>query len=125
MKKILGGISEKCPHCNGTMMYLQVKDIGKVSQCTCCGAMIQGKELTDTLMVISSIDGLESTEGKCKVKSNKMRKIKKYINLGRGKVFDYKYISSDNVILTKKGIDICMTKDDMLDCFEILGRSIY
>lgn len=122
MKNILGGKNEKCPHCNGTMMYLQIDNIGNVSQCACCGAMIQGKELTDILMVVSSMDGLESTEGRCKIKPNKMRKIKKYINFGRGKVFDYKYISSNNVILTKKGIDIYMTKDDMLDCFEILGR---
>lgn len=120
-KKILGGKSESCPHCQGIMIYLDLGGGDVVSQCKNCGLMIEGKKREDIIQVISSVDGIEVKEGRCKIKPNKMKRVKKQIHFGRGKVFNYKYISSERVIITKKGIDIYMTKDEMLDCFEILS----
>ncbi len=43
MKRILGGKECCCPMCGGTVVYLQVKRLGVVSQCRDCGNMIQGR----------------------------------------------------------------------------------
>ena len=43
MKKILGGRENACICCGGTMVYLQVKRLGVVSQCRECGCMIDGR----------------------------------------------------------------------------------
>ena len=41
--KILGGKEEACPYCKGTMIYLDLKKIGVVSQCKKCGCMVEGR----------------------------------------------------------------------------------
>lgn len=43
MKRILGGKEKSCPMCGGTVVYLQVKRLGIVSQCRDCGNMVQGR----------------------------------------------------------------------------------
>lgn len=43
MKKILGGKENSCPACGGTVVYLQVKRLGIVSQCSDCGNMVHGR----------------------------------------------------------------------------------
>ena len=43
MKKILGGKEKACNCCGGTVVYLQIKRLGVVSQCTECGAMTNGR----------------------------------------------------------------------------------
>lgn len=43
MKRILGGKEKACNCCGGTVVYLQVKRLGIVSQCTECGAMTNGR----------------------------------------------------------------------------------
>lgn len=42
-KKILGGRSNACEFCRGTIIYLDVKGVGKISQCKECGSISQGK----------------------------------------------------------------------------------
>ncbi len=43
MKKILGGKECCCPACGGTVVYLQVKRLGVVSQCKECNSVVQGR----------------------------------------------------------------------------------
>ena len=43
MKKILGGKENSCHMCGGTVVYLQVKRLGIVSQCRECGSMTNGR----------------------------------------------------------------------------------
>lgn len=42
MKKIVGGKEKACGCCGGTVVYLQVKRLGVVSQCLSCGNCISG-----------------------------------------------------------------------------------
>lgn len=48
MKRILGGKDGVCPHCGGTMIYLDIKKIGVVSQCRECGCTTPGRERDET-----------------------------------------------------------------------------
>ena len=41
--KVLGGKQGVCPHCGGTMMFIQVKHIGVLSQYKECSCTIQGR----------------------------------------------------------------------------------
>lgn len=43
MKRILGEKDGVCPHCGGTMIYLDIKKIGVVSQCRECGNCVSGR----------------------------------------------------------------------------------
>lgn len=43
MKKIVGGKEKACGCCGGTVVYLQVKRLGVVSQCRECGSMTNGR----------------------------------------------------------------------------------
>lgn len=43
MKKIVGAKENSCHMCGGTVMYLQVKRLGIVSQCRECGSMTNGR----------------------------------------------------------------------------------
>ena len=43
MKKIIGGKECCCPACGGTVVYLQVKRLGIVSQCRECNSVVQGR----------------------------------------------------------------------------------
>ena len=47
MKKVLGGKEGACPHCRGTMIYLQVAKYKVFSQCKDCGCMIDGRAKTE------------------------------------------------------------------------------
>lgn len=50
MKKIVGAKENSCHMCGGTVMYLQVKRLGIVSNCLNCGAVSQGRE-RDTIQI--------------------------------------------------------------------------
>lgn len=43
MKKILGGREKACNYCDGTVVYLQVKYLGLVTQCKDCGSLTNGR----------------------------------------------------------------------------------
>lgn len=43
MKKILGGREKGCDYCRGTVVHLQVKNFGVVTQCKDCGALTKGR----------------------------------------------------------------------------------
>lgn len=43
MRKVLGGKSGVCPHCQGTMVYLQVAKYTVFSQCKKCGCLMNGR----------------------------------------------------------------------------------
>ena len=43
MRRILGGKEKACGCCGGTVVYLQVKRLGTVSQCRECGSMTNGR----------------------------------------------------------------------------------
>lgn len=43
MKKVLGGKNGVCPHCQGTMVYLQVAKYTVFSQCKECGCLMNGR----------------------------------------------------------------------------------
>ena len=43
MKRILGGKENSCPVCGGTVVYLQVKRLGIVSQCKECNSVVKGR----------------------------------------------------------------------------------
>lgn len=43
MKKIVGGKEKACGCCGGTVVYLQVKRLGVVSQCRECNSVVQGR----------------------------------------------------------------------------------
>lgn len=40
MRRILGGKEKACGCCGGTVVYLQVKRLGTVSQCRECGSIL-------------------------------------------------------------------------------------
>lgn len=50
MRKILGGKSNACPHCRGTVVYLQVAKYRVLSQCKECGCLTDGR-LKDELKI--------------------------------------------------------------------------
>ena len=43
MRRIFGGKEKACGCCGGTVVYLQVKILGTVSQCRECGSMTNGR----------------------------------------------------------------------------------
>lgn len=43
MRRILGGREKGCDYCRGTVVYLQVKYLGIVSQCKDCGSLTKGR----------------------------------------------------------------------------------
>lgn len=43
MRKILGGKDNTCPVCGSAMLYVEIKDIGIVSQCKNCNSTVKGK----------------------------------------------------------------------------------
>lgn len=55
-KKILGGKSNSCPMCGGTVVYIYVKRIGVVSQCTTCNSCISGR-VKDDIYIYSFTGG--------------------------------------------------------------------
>lgn len=58
--------------------------------------------------------------GKCKVKPNSAHKIKKAFESGRGKKFNFKFITDDKVIVFKKGVECFITATELNDYFEII-----
>ena len=57
--------------------------------------------------------------GKCKLKKNVSKKINQ-LNFGRGKKFEYQYITGTRVRIFKKGIQLIMSKEEFNNNFEII-----
>lgn len=57
--------------------------------------------------------------GRCRIKT---KYIHIYLNLGRGKRFNFKFITNYKVLVYKKGIDLYMSDKEFYRCFEILNR---
>lgn len=59
--------------------------------------------------------------GRCRIKPGSINKLVKGINLkcGRGKNFDYKYISESKVIVYKKGINFMLNTKELEKYFYI------
>ena len=43
MRKVIGGASSSCEKCKGTMLFIDTKEMGVISQCRTCGNMVKGK----------------------------------------------------------------------------------
>ena len=57
--------------------------------------------------------------GKCKLKKNVSKKINQ-LNFGRGKKFEYQYITGNRVRIFKKGIQLIMSNEKFNNNFEII-----
>ena len=60
--------------------------------------------------------------GKCKIRKNVSKKINQ-LNFGRGKKFEYQYITNNRIRIFKKGIQLIMDEKDFfnIDHFSIFA----
>lgn len=58
--------------------------------------------------------------GKCKIRKNVSKKINQ-LNFGRGKKFEYQYITNSRIRISKKGIQLIMDEKDFSKYFEKIG----
>ena len=116
-RKILGGKEKVCDICGSSMEFVFVDGFGVISQCK-CGNTVKGK-MTDEVNIYT-YDPIKS-EGKCRIKPNKFKELRKHLVLecGRGKNFQYKFISDGIVNVYRKNVSCYLTKQQLEDYFEI------
>lgn len=58
-------------------------------------------------------------KGNCKIKTGASKKLGGIINFGRGKNYEYKFLSKSRALIYKKGIEFIINDKEFSDCFEI------
>ncbi|CEN81384.1 Uncharacterised protein [[Clostridium] sordellii] len=58
-------------------------------------------------------------KGNCKIKTGASKKLGGIINFGRGKNYEYKFLSKSRVLVYKKGIEFIVNDKEFSEFFEI------
>lgn len=59
-------------------------------------------------------------KGNCKIKPGASKKLKGRVNFGRGKKYEYKFLSEHRVLIYKKGLEFIISDREFINYFEVI-----
>ncbi|MEG2983825.1 MAG: hypothetical protein RR835_03930 [Peptostreptococcaceae bacterium] len=58
--------------------------------------------------------------GNCRIKSGASKNLNKILGFGRGKQYEYKFLSENKVLVYKKGTVFLVSDEDLVKYFELI-----